>query len=75
VLYREGALASKLYGAIEATMSNAELQTLFGSMQGRLKHSPIILEFLQIMRTTPGFPKPLCWMESIQSLGVRTAQA
>ncbi len=65
VLYREGGSASKLYGAIEAPRSNAELQTLFGRMQGRLNASPIILEFLQIMRTTPGFPKPLCWMQGM----------
>jgi uncharacterized protein (DUF2236 family) len=65
MLYREGAPASKLYGAVEAPMSNAELQTLFGRMQGRLKPSPIIFEFLQIMRTTPGFPKPLCWMQGM----------
>ena len=65
VLYREGGSASKLYGAIEAPRSNAELQTLFGGMQGRLQPSPIILEFLQIMRTTPGFPKPLCWMQGM----------
>jgi uncharacterized protein (DUF2236 family) len=65
VLYREGGSASKLYGAIEAPRSNAELQTLFGCMRGRLQPSPIILEFLQIMRTTPGFPKPLCWMQGM----------
>jgi uncharacterized protein (DUF2236 family) len=65
VLYSEGGSASKLYGAIEAPTSNAELQTLFGSMQGRLKPSPIIFEFLHIMRTTPGFPIPLCWMQGM----------
>lgn len=65
VLYREGAPASKLYGAVEAPMSNAELHTLFGSMRGRLKPSPIIFEFLQIMRSTPGYPKPLRGMQGM----------
>jgi uncharacterized protein (DUF2236 family) len=65
VLYTEGASASKLYGALEAPVSNAELESLFGSMQGRLKPSPAILEFLHIMRTTPGFPNPLGWMQGM----------
>ena len=65
LLYREGAPASKLYGATEAPMSNAELQSLFGSMRGRLTPSPIVFDFLQIMRATPGFPKPLCWMQGM----------
>jgi uncharacterized protein (DUF2236 family) len=64
-LYREGGSASRLYGAIETPMSSAELQTLFGSMQGRLEPSPIIFEFLRIMRTTPGFPNPLRWMQGM----------
>jgi uncharacterized protein (DUF2236 family) len=64
-LYREGAPASKLYGAIEIPMSSAELQALFGSMQGRLRPSSIIFEFLHIMRTTPGFPNALCWMQEM----------
>jgi uncharacterized protein (DUF2236 family) len=64
-LYREGASASRLYGATEAPLSNAELHALFGSMQGRMNASPIIFEFLQIMRTTPGFPRPLRWMQGM----------
>jgi uncharacterized protein (DUF2236 family) len=65
LLYREGAPASTLYGASEAPRSNAESHALFASMRGRLEASPIIFEFLQIMRTTAGFPKPLCWMQGI----------
>jgi uncharacterized protein (DUF2236 family) len=64
-LYREGAPASRLSGATEAPLSNAELHALFGRMQGRLNASPIIFEFLQIMRTTPGFPRPLRWMQGM----------
>jgi uncharacterized protein (DUF2236 family) len=64
-LYREGEPASKLYGAIEAPSSSTELRSLLGSMRGRLKASPIIFEFLQVMHTTPGFPRPLCWMQGM----------
>ncbi|MGD0490141.1 MAG: oxygenase MpaB family protein [Steroidobacteraceae bacterium] len=65
VLYSEGGLASTLYGAIEAPRSNAELLALFGGMRDRLQASPIIFEFLSIMRATPGFPMPLCWMQKM----------
>ncbi len=64
-LYREGALASRLYGAPDAPRSNAELQALFDSMRGRLEPSRIIFEFLQIMRETPAFPQPILWMQRL----------
>jgi uncharacterized protein (DUF2236 family) len=64
-LYREGAPASRLYGALDAPRSNAELQVLFGSMRGRLEPSPIIFQFIQIMRETPAFPQPFLWMQGI----------
>jgi uncharacterized protein (DUF2236 family) len=62
-LYREGTPASRLYGAIDAPTSRAELRALFDSMRGRLEPSDIVFEFLQIMRETPAFPKPLRWMQ------------
>jgi uncharacterized protein (DUF2236 family) len=64
-LYREGALASRLYGALDAPRSNAELHALFGSMRGRLEPSPIIFQFMQIMRETSAFPQPFLWMQRI----------
>jgi uncharacterized protein (DUF2236 family) len=64
-LYREGATASALYGASESPRSNAELHALLASMRGRLEPSPIVLQFLNIMRTTPGFPKPLSWLQGM----------
>jgi uncharacterized protein (DUF2236 family) len=63
--YREGAPASKLYGALEAPGSVAELEALFGSKRGGLAPSPALFEFLRIMRVTPGFPTPLCWMQGM----------
>jgi len=64
-LHREGVPVSRLYGALEAPTSRAELRALFDSMRGRLEPSPVIFEFLRIMRATSGFPKPLCWMQGM----------
>jgi uncharacterized protein (DUF2236 family) len=63
-LFREGGAASILYGAVEAPSSHAELQSFFSLMGGRLEPSPIIFEFLHIMRTMKGLPMPLCWMQA-----------
>jgi uncharacterized protein (DUF2236 family) len=62
-LYREGAPASRLYGALDAPRSNVELQSLFDSMRDRLEPSPVIFQFLQIMGETPAFPPSLRWMQ------------
>jgi uncharacterized protein (DUF2236 family) len=64
-LYREGAPASRLYGAPDAPRSDIELKALFDSMRGRLESSPVIFRFLQIMRETPALPQPLFWMQPI----------
>jgi len=64
-VYREGAVASRLYGALDAPRSDAELRALFDSMRGRLEPSPIVFEFLQIMRETPALPWGLLWMQRI----------
>jgi uncharacterized protein (DUF2236 family) len=64
-LYREGVPASRLYGALGVPRSVSELQTLFDSMRGRLEASPVLFDFLQIMRETPAFPPSLLWMQRI----------
>ena len=56
LLFREGSAASTLYGAVDAPTSYGELQALFTGMRNRLEPSPIIFEFLDIMRTVKGFP-------------------
>jgi len=61
--YREGAPVSRLYGAIDAPRSLAEMQTLFEATRSWLAPSAIIFEFLRIMRETPAFPPPLRWMQ------------
>jgi uncharacterized protein (DUF2236 family) len=64
-LYREGAPASRLYGALGAPRSGAELLALFDSMRDRLEPSPVVFEFLHIMREAPTFPRPLQWMQGM----------
>lgn len=57
--YAEGAVAARLYGATGAPADEAAMAELFARMDARLVPSPIIAEFLQIMRTVPAFPRPL----------------
>jgi uncharacterized protein (DUF2236 family) len=64
-LYREGAPVAQLYGALEAPRSDAERRALFDSMRGRLEPSPIVFQFLQIMREAAALPRPLRWMQRI----------
>src|SRR5579883_2172545 len=68
--YAEGAPAAALYGAHDAPRSDAERQALFDSMRGRLEPSPILFEFLAIMRTAPIVPWPL---RPVQWLLIRAA--
>ena len=68
--YREGETARVLYGVIDAPRSEAALQAYFMTMRPRLKPSPIIFEFLQIMRTASILP-PL--LQPVQPLLVRAA--
>jgi len=64
-LYREAAPAARLYGALGAPCSAAESKLLFHSMRERLEPSDVIFQFLQIMRETPAFPRPLLWMQGM----------
>lgn len=61
--YREGAPAAHLYGALGAPTSAADMTALFDSMRDRLEASPVIGEFLRIMRDAPLLPRPLRWMQ------------
>ncbi len=64
-LYREGAPTARLYGALDAPASAVELRALFDSMRGRLEPSPVIFEFLEIMREAPVLPRPFAWMQRV----------
>ena len=62
-LYLEATPASRLYGAVQAPTSYAEVSALFDSMRARLEASPIVLEFLSIMRQTGVLPRVIRWMQ------------
>jgi uncharacterized protein (DUF2236 family) len=62
-LYVEGTRASRLYGAIDPPSSVDEMRALFESAGAQLARSPVIFEFLQIMRETIALPRPLHWMQ------------
>lgn len=68
--YAEGAPAARLYGALDAPTSKAELRALFESKRSRLEPSPIVFEFLDIIREASVFP-PL--LRPLQRLLVRAA--
>jgi uncharacterized protein (DUF2236 family) len=67
---REGQSAAALYGAVQAPVSEFEMEALFTSAQDHLEPSPIVLEFLEIMRTTPILPLVL---RPLQRVLVRAA--
>jgi len=52
----EGALVARLYGAVGAPGSEAKMAAMFAKMDERLVPSPIIAEFLGIMRSVPALP-------------------
>jgi uncharacterized protein (DUF2236 family) len=68
--WREGLPAARLYGSLGAPDSQAEFERLLESKRNRLEASPIVCEFLEIMRAAPVFPSPL---RPAQRLLVRAA--
>jgi uncharacterized protein (DUF2236 family) len=62
--YAEGGLAAQLYGARAAPASQAQAEALFEAMRARLGGSPILLEFLQLMRTMPLLPRALAPLQA-----------
>jgi len=61
--YGEGGAAAKLYGVTKPAQSKADIEALFGAMRDRLEPSPIVFEFLEIMRKTPVLPPMLRLMQ------------
>ena len=61
--YGEGVEAARLYGAVDAPASQAEMSACFDAVFPRLERSPIVLEFLDIMRSAPIAPWPLRWLQ------------
>jgi uncharacterized protein (DUF2236 family) len=66
--YREGAVAGELFGAPASPRSAAQWDALFAAMTPKLEASPIIFEFLDIVRKAPVTP-----MRALQRLAVRGA--
>ncbi len=69
-LLEEGSPAAYLYGASTVPHSQTGLQLLFESMKERLEPSPLIFEFIEIMREAPAFPAAL---RPLQRMFVRAA--
>ena len=57
--YGEGQPAAALYGATGAPASEAGVSAVFEGMRGKLEASPILIEFLDIVRKAPVLPGPL----------------
>jgi uncharacterized protein (DUF2236 family) len=57
--YGEGVSAARLYDAAEAPTNEAGIAALFDAMRPRLEPSPIVFEFLRLVRDAPAFPVAL----------------
>jgi uncharacterized protein (DUF2236 family) len=68
--YAEGVPAARLYGAVGAPASVAELERHFAAMRPKLERSEIVFEFLEILHRTAIFPGPL---RPLQSMLIRAA--
>jgi len=69
-LYAEGVIGARLYGALGAPASVAEMEALLEATRPRLEPSPILAEFLRIMHAAPVLPPAL---RPVQGLLVRAA--
>jgi uncharacterized protein (DUF2236 family) len=68
--YQEPAATAALYGVTRLASSEAEVFALIEAMRGRLEQSPILFEFLDIMRKTPVLP---LWFRPAQPCFVSAA--
>lgn len=69
-LFAEGAPAARLYGVSDPPLSLADWRAALGGMRPRLEPSPIVHEFLRLMRDAPALPRAL---RPVQRLMVRGA--
>jgi len=61
--YEESATSSRIYGALDAPTSEQELHRLFLSMRDTLEASPVVFEFLEIVRKVALLPRPLAFVQ------------
>ncbi|HEX8886296.1 MAG TPA: oxygenase MpaB family protein, partial [Noviherbaspirillum sp.] len=59
--YAEGRASALLYGAAGAPASQHQFEQMMQSMRGMLEPSPIVFEFLGIMRRAPCCPARCAW--------------
>lgn len=57
--YAEATTSARLFGATDVPADPAQMRSLFERMSPRLEASPVIHEFLRIMRVAPILPRPL----------------
>jgi uncharacterized protein (DUF2236 family) len=65
MLFAEASPAARLYGAVGAPKSQHELHLLFETMRTRLVPSPIVFEFLDIMKRVPALPAAVRPLQTI----------
>lgn len=70
LFYMESLEAARLYGCRAPPESEAEMEAALEAMYPRLEPSPVIFEFLEIMRAAPILPAP---MRAAQRLMIRAA--
>lgn len=70
--FAEGAAAARLYGVPDPPLSAADWEALLAATAPRLEPSPVLREFLRLMRTAPAFPRAF---RPVQRLMVRGAAA
>jgi uncharacterized protein (DUF2236 family) len=69
-LWAESAPAARLYGATGAPVSQSQWEAQLRAMRPRLTASPVVFEFLDIMRRAPIAPAPI---RPLQHLLIRAA--
>ncbi|GIZ50415.1 oxygenase MpaB family protein [Noviherbaspirillum aridicola] len=62
--YADGQASARLYGATSAPASQAALERLFDATVGQLGGSPVLAEFLGLMRSVPLVPPALAPLQS-----------
>ena len=63
--YDEASLGAALYGVADAPRSRADIRALLTEMAPRLEPSPVLHEFLGIIRTAPILPAGARWLQPL----------
>ncbi len=65
LFYAEAAVGAAFYGAEQAARTQGGMGRYLAGMARALTPSPVIAEFLAIMRSGPILPKPLKWLQPV----------